>query len=737
MKDRNMLNSTTARFILALSAASMVVPAWASADEAEQKKLDTITVTSQKREAALDDVPLSVAALSGDDLSDKNVTELEGVADLFAGLEINSVTPGENTLAIRGVVDLANGEDTTASVAVYLDETPISAFSSNIPEVGLIDLARVEVLRGPQGTLFGQGASGGAVRIITNKPDATTYSGKFNGTIGTIKDGSTVWTANGVLNIPISKDKLAARVAAGYVKSDGWIDTPELGQEDTNDLENLNVRAALRYTPTPSTTFDLSYTHQELDVAGSNEATSPGVFEPSAQDLSPFPSALPLTRLRASNSDYDVINGTLNWDLGGASLVSATSYYDQSSTSMEDVTPQVPLFFGVPAGTIYRPYDTTVKVFSQEVRLASNGDSLFDWTVGAFYKKNERTAQSGFDITLDDIFGPGIPLQDFGITDQTSKIDSYAVFGEGEYELSEKLALTVGMRYYWEDRTATIQNLTDSPFIFGLAVDPSPVKLEPGDDNAFTSNFILSYDVSDDTLLFVRASQGFKPGGYNYAASVVPIPATYKRETLWSYEAGTRTTLTDWWKSNLFIYYTDWTDLQLFDVTSDGLFGFRGNVGKARASGVEFENVLTPFDGLTATVNIAYNDTEFTEGSADGSIAKGNTVPFTPKFTLGASFEYRHPLANGKDALFQLDYAYRGKTYSDPANTPADRNDVYNQVGLNAGIENDKSGVYFFVDNLFNEDDTTRIFTPIDGTPLTYTTYVRPRTIGIRLKTGF
>lgn len=727
-----LFNRTTLASFL-LTAATCPAMTWAQ-DQAENEYdeliIEEVIVTAQKREQAAQDIPISLFAVTGDTLEQAGINSLEGIRDIAAGLEIVSVNPGAVQIAMRGVTNLSGGIESTAAVGYYLDETPVSAFATAMPEFAMWDANRVEVLRGPQGTLFGEGSMGGTIRVITNKPDSSDFYGRVQAEVSTIDGGDTGYAGRGVVNIPLAEDTLALRLTLSHIDQGGWVDVPDLDEEDTNNIQSTDIRAALRWTPSDKLTVDLSYMYQDLELDNTFGQTSPGVLDP--QDQLSY--AGPVGQLSTEASDYDLINLTIDYDLGFASLVSATSSFNQDRSWLDDLTPQMPLFFGIP-GTSDSTGSTTVDVFTQEFRLVSIGDERLDWTTGVFFKTNDREAVQTFFFDL-----PAWGLVDQAASLQESSADSWAVFADIDFEFTDRWSGQLGGRYYSDDRELTTTDLEDS-LIFGTVA--GTVTSGSGSDSHFSPKVALTW-TGDDTLFYAKVANGFRSGGTNPNHSFKPdqIPDIFGPEELWSYELGLKNTLAGGQvQLNAYVYFNDWTDLQLGFVTDDGLFGYTENAGSAESKGGELEFLWLPTDRLTWAVNLSYTNAKITEDvyNAFGELiaAKGNKIPFVPEWSLGTTLDYIWPVSDKLEGVVHLGYAFRDANYSEPSNDEARENDKYNQVRLRGGIQGERWGLYAFVTNLLNEDDTTYKLRPVAATPLTYTTYVRPRTIGVEATWDF
>lgn len=701
-------------------------------DEGDTPVIDEILVTAQKRQQVAQDVTTSLFAVTGDSLRSAGIDSLDGIRDLAAGVEIVSSSPGLVQIAIRGVTNLGPGAfEATSAIGYYLDETPLSgALSTQMPEVSLWDTDRVEILRGPQGTLFGEGSMGGTIRVITNKPDPQAFYSRVSGEFASVRGGDTGATVRGLVNIPVVADELAVRANYSRTSGLGWIDVPDLDLTDTNDTGQTDVRLALGWMPTDRLNVDLSYVYQNLDLGNISGSTSPGVIDPRAQ----APGAGPIVALDPEDNEYGVYNATVRYDWSSVTLESITSYFDNDHKAILDLSPLAPFFFDGETGDIRSNVNSSVQVFAQELRLVSKGDNWFDWIAGAYLKSNDRI----YGEALINIV-PGFGIDDLAHIVNETNIDSVAVFGEADYALSDRWSVQFGGRYYRDDRKKSTLSLATSA-LFGTV--EGDLDLLDGSDSDFAPRLALTW-TGENRLVYFSASKGFRSGGDNDFVALYPnqIKPTFGPEEVRTYEIGVKSVLARGRvQLNAYAYHNDWTDLQVELRTDDDLFFFVDNVGAAEAMGAELEILARPSAELTISVNLSYIDAELTtnllDTFGDPILVEGNQLPFTPDFTLSTSFDYVYPLNNGLSGLFHARYAHRSANFSDAENSPLEKNDKYDQVSLRAGVEGETWGVYAFVENLFDRNDSTVKFDLVQ-TPITYITYVRPRTYGVELRWDF
>lgn len=738
-------NSAAAWLAGAAAIALSATSAAAQEDPAsESKSADEIVVTANKREQVAQDVPLAVTAVGEESIERSGYTSLTEVTNRVAGVSlIVPDSPAESKASIRGVTTLQGALDSNAAIGLYLDEVPLSTFSTNMPLTSLVDVERVEVLRGPQGALFGEGSMGGTIRVISNAPDARGFGGSVLARGALTDTGAPSYDLTGVLNSPLG-DGLSIRGAAQLLHRGGWIDIPGLGVEDGNSHDELDVRLRLRWQPSSALTVDLLYLYQDLTVDGWSQATSPGAYDPKAL----APAALNPWRVPRSWSKRHLGNATISWDIGPATLVSASSLVDERSGLSSDPSPVLPLIAGGGTGKALWEDRWSPKFFTQEVRLVSNGDMLVDWTVGVYYRNVRRSAFQDYSIT--ELSGSflnlllGIPvINDPARAQMNFQSRSYAAFGQIDWQLTDSLSATVGARYFVDEKSNVQEELTNS-FLLGLVA--GRVKQAEDIDRAFSPNASLNLELSEQARVFVRAAKGFRPGGSNTTNTLDPdIPPGYGPETLWSYEIGLKTEPATGVVLNAYLFNNEWTDLQL-SFQQPSLPGvnipYVANAGHARARGAELEIHTRATSRLSLLGTLSFTDAKLTEDVRDltGAIRAraGNPIPYSPRWQVGAAVDYIVPLG-GVDGFFHVDYKYASSHQSDGSNNPAQLNGAKHDLGLRIGVETDSWRLALFGQNMLNRDNEFAVFyvNQNDAPILRYTSYSRPRTIGAEFSLKF
>jgi iron complex outermembrane receptor protein len=709
MHYRAILMAASALATLAFSAGVV------AAQDEQTATLDEIVVTAQKREQRLQDVPMSITAVTGEDLQRRGATGLMDLQYSVPGLSAIEYGPGQERVQIRGVSNSLG----LPTVGRYLDEMPINTDLQGLAlDLRFLDMARVEVLRGPQGTLYGEGSMGGTIRYITANPDLSAFGAEVEAQVGQVTDGGTSGRASAVLNLPLVKDRVGLRLVAGYEKQAGWVDNVVTGQDDVNDAEIRTVRAKLLAKLGDNVEASLLYMHQENDQAAQNFGIDRQTF-----------SALP----EYNNHRYDLVNGVVRWDLGFATLVNSFGWIDQEAETQSDIssyyvpalTAPPPFGLGLPVGFITTVglaggYDT--RVLTDELRLASKPGEAIDWTVGLYARdyKNDTTAAAPV--------GPGsIPFDLISGLQRTSS-KSWSAFGEVGWHATDKLTISAGLRWFSDKRTfdSAITN-------FGLAsVDR--------DADTFTSlnpRFNVAYIASPTSMVYFNAAKGFRSGGFNAASSGggFPIPLTYDPETLWTYEVGTKQ---QWFDRRLSfegaVYYNNWKDVQSSLFAPGSTLGVVLNGGEVQGWGLDLSLVGRPIAGLTLSGTYGFNNMEYKSATLDKQV--GDPVDYAVRETWSASIDWRRTLFGDTKGFARLDYQHAGEaqiTFRNFGNLliHIPERDLFNaRIGLDFG----RFEASIFADNLTDED------APLIPGPfgvIAQDIEPRPRTVGVNVKARF
>ncbi len=724
-------------------------PAFA-ADEASRSAVTTVeevVVTAQKREQTLIDIPQSISVVSGETLETQQATNFSDYLKLVPGLQLVQATPGQGRLVLRGV----NAGGVASTVAVYMDETPFGSSSALVNggvlagDFDTFDVSRIEVLRGPQGTLYGASSLGGLLKFVTNAPDTSGYSAKGQVALEDTKGGDLSYRTTAVVNIPLSQT-VAVRASGFYRKDGGFIDSIGTGgsdvESDINDGKVYGGRASLLFKP--SDAFDLRLTAMAQDI----KADASGEVESDPDTLKTLYGRPTLSQFVPSFSDikYRVYNGVLNYDFGAATLTSSTSYSSLKQSKRDDATflsPLIELVFGEP-NELYLGQDTNNEKWTQEVRLASNPGSAFDWLVGGYF-----TDEKGL------IYQEYVAVQPGTLTELTtlpllaelnlySRYKEYAGFANATFHLGERFDVDVGGRYSHNKQSATQEAA-------GVLAGGTPVASDlRSSDNVFTYSLAPKFKLDEHRSLYARLANGYRPGGPNVIPPSAPAgtPASFAPDTVTSYEAGYKGESADHrFSLDVSAYHIDWKGIQLLTVVNN--FGINANGADAKSNGVEFNATARLTSGLTLSANGAYTDAKLSGDTGDlvGG-KKGDQLPFTPKVSLGLNGDYSWTI-DGKEAYVGASLRVMGKQTAaydadfQAANGRQRKVASYEVVDLRAGISFGQVELEAYVKNLTDSDGKTSTSAvtssglPIYPDGAIGTGVIRPRTIGVSLTAGF
>ncbi len=407
-----------------------------AADEGDGANLEEVVVTAQKREERLIEVPMAITLMSGETLKQRGIENIQDLSFAVPGLTMREDGPGSYTIYMRG---LSNSYGSGALVSVYMDEIPLSLTGYDQMDVRPMDMERIEVLKGPQGTLYGQGAVAGTIRYITNSPKLNTFEGSLEASGFDVSHGEAGVSTTAVVNLPIVQDRLALRLAAQLEKGGGWIDQPEASIKDGNGQDNIDFRAKLLWMLTDAFKAEATFIHHSSDIQlglgyEEKDRTNQVAIDPSEV-------------LIPKHFEYDITNLNLTYDLGFASLISASTYIDhRHEYPFSYFGGPLTVYGGTLEGTSARYQD--LSQFSQELRLASSGDGRLGWTAGAFY----RDLDTKFDVYYKDLYF-GTVYPGLYIDDTTSK--SISLFADASYKLTDQWKLGLGARWFDDKKTET------------------------------------------------------------------------------------------------------------------------------------------------------------------------------------------------------------------------------------------------------------------------------------------
>ena len=730
-----------------------------SSSDAVNNDGELIVVTAQKRTQTLIEVPQSISVVSGATLEEQNASSFQDYLKLVPGLQLNQSTPGQGRIILRGV----NSGGVASTVGIYMDETPFGSSSGLVNGAVLagdfdtFDLDRIEVLRGPQGTIYGASSLSGVLKFITKQPSTTALTVRGRVGIETTSGGEMGYQGNLVVNVPLS-ETLAFRATGSYRKYGGFVDSigvsaPDLfgvvqttdEDKNINDTKSFGGRASLLFEPGEKVSVRLTALAQNIEADASTVIAS----DPDT-----------LKRMYGKNSQsqfvpefsdvkYRVYNATATVDLGFADLTSSTSYSTQKQDYRADLTFPLSTLVGTIIGQsneFFQAQSTDSKKFTQEVRLSSQSDRL-DWLAGVYYTNEDGLIRQDFVAvhpgTLDEI--TGIPL--LGLAQVDSEYKEIAGFADVTIHFTDRFDLGLGGRYSRNKQGAS--QVSDGALAGGFNELPTT----KSDENVFTFSVAPRFEVNDNASIYARVAKGFRPGGPNVVPPGAPPEVrSYDSDSLISYEAGVKAQTDDGrFTIDAALFHIDWKDIQLIATVSD--FNINTNGSRAKINGAEFTATARPVRGLALSLNAAYTNARLTEDlpPIQGVVSgfDGDQLPFTPKFSAGLNGDYSWSLGGTIEATVGASLRHVSSQTASydadfvDANGEQRRIDGYQVIDLRAGLDFGRFAVDAYVRNLGNSrgrtsTEGTTVFGPFPVNPDggMNTGVIRPRTIGISLTAG-
>ncbi|MDR3511378.1 MAG: TonB-dependent receptor [Caulobacteraceae bacterium] len=758
MSSKRVAYLSAAIAVLAYAAqaqAQVQAQAPASADGANT--VGEIIVTATKRAELLRKVPASIAVVSAADLESKKIETIDDLARAVPNVSVSdSGGPGLGNVEIRGVSSQAGA----ATTALYIDDVPINIlnlYTAGATEPHFFDMNRVEILRGPQGTLYGSSSMGGAIRFISNQPVFNQWGADVHAELsGTQGAGEPNGEASVVLNAPLVKDRVALRLGADYRQDGGWIDRVPPGggsaiANDVNRNRTLVLRATLKAEVNDRLTITPAVFAQRYTATGSS------LFNP----------ALPRyqTDLRVpetSKDEFVAPSLTIRYDLGRADLTSITSYFARRYDRLVDGTLYDSAYIGSILDGLYghggdaigalaapSQFNTRDHRVTQEIRLASKDEGRLTWIAGLYYTHDSEQL-----IDVEYIPGFNATFQaTYGTTPQNSLLASafpndlvffarsvfdtneYAAFGEVAYRFTSRLKATVGLRYDLADETLDFS--TD-----GYLAGGPQKSVTASHSHSATPNFTLTYDVSPDVTAYSKIGQGYRLGGANRpvpatlcsadlgAQGLTAAPETYAPDDLWSYEAGIKGRTPD--RAITFdaaVYDIEWSRLQEDVLLYDCGFDYKTNVGNARIDGAEVSANIRLGPNLRLDLGGNYTSAVVTTDEPALGVSRGDHVIGVPEYSVSSALEYSRPVDDRFEGYARADFQLVGPsqgaiTHSDPDfHRPA-----YQVLGASIGLKDARMDVSLFATNLLDE---AKIIQRPNVALITFGLRVPPRTIGV------
>ena len=732
-----MTNSTASARCRALSAAAGLLGFAAAGTATAQTStnvsvLEEVVVTAQKFEQKLSETPLSVTAISARNLEVLGATQFRDFANTVPSLTFTTSGVGSTQVNLRGIT---TGNNISPTVGIYVDEVPYGSstpFASGAQlalDVGLFDVSRIEILRGPQGTLYGASTMGGLLKYVSVVPEVSAFGATARAGIVSTSGGGVGYDAAAAINAPLADDKAALRVSGFYTRDGGFIDNLANGRDDVNESSVYGGRADLFAKPTDKLTLRLAAFAQDIDRDGTASAD----FGLASGE--PIDGDLDQRRLRAEpfEQEFRLVSGTLGYDFENAALTSISSYQTVRSHAITDVS----AFFvpalagaGIVLGSIEVEKENETDKFTQEVRLAATG-TLLDWSIGAFYTDEDSDQFQTLNSSTPD--GAVFPVNLLTVQ-LPSSYEEYAGFGTLTWHATSKLDFTGGLRYAHNSQTQ--EQIGSGPLIFSV-----PERSDT--DSILTYLATIRYRASDNLMSYLRYATGYRPGGPNVVLNDLsgqPLASpVFASDELRSYEGGIKASTADGrFGVDAAVYFIKWDDLQI-NAVRNGL-GVVDNAAAAESKGAELTLTLVPTPQLTLVGAFAYIDAELSEDAPDLGGVEGDRLPDTPEFTGALSADYGFELA-GREAFLGTTVRHvtdRVSSYDASAGSPQYDLPEYTTVDLRTGLQLGSARLQFYVRNVFDERgqlSATTAFSALGG-PVAVS-LVQPRTIGLNVITQF
>lgn len=731
-------------------------------------QLEEVIVTASKRTESLQDVSMSISAITGDSIARMGAADFTDIATSVPSLSIRSAGPGRTKLNIRGI-SAATGVAPT--VSFYIDEMPVSTISSGsstsfaqtIVDPKLYDLKQVEVLRGPQGTLYGSSSMGGTVRLITGQPLIGETEGSINTDLSYTEKGDINYTLNGMYNLDVS-DSGALRVVGSYTDRSGFIDrvdraTGDTFDEEVNSEQSTAIRIAYRHE------FEDSYIQPFVFYQENKMDGKPSFDGPSGrlEQVREFDAAEPF------DDEFLMLNLTYGKDFESMSLVASLSNLDREVDNTEDLTDQTFAAVGNGPSAVYADELVELDDTTFEARLASASDSALQWMGGIFYK--DATAESGYRMQRG--FDPALSMFGLANTQDKKTYEEQAIFGELSYDIGERFTVTIGARYLDYDYT---QYKEDWGFVYDAANggtdrdQASILDLAVSDDDVH-GKLTGTFHIDDSSQVYATFSNGSRPGGGNRAVprstnpaevtafacdqdlnnlGISGSPDSYAGDEVVNTELGWKTMIGGNIRLNGAVYLMKWDDIQQVVSTSGACgFNFTTNIGEAESKGLELELAAALTDTLGLNIALGYTDAEFKDDVAEAGIESGDKLADVPEWTYNVSLDWGMPMDNGElYAIASYSYVDEQLELAGDASDDLSANGIisgnvkpdYEIIDLRVGYtSNDNWEAVLYVDNVTDEE---AIYTYSDVLAFNIPAYDRtvrnrPRTYGISLNYSF
>jgi iron complex outermembrane receptor protein len=690
-------------------------------------KVQDIVVTAGKREQLLSSVGGGISAITSEQIDIRGANSLADYMALVPGVNLQSLgSPGFGWVEIRGISPQSVG----ATVATYIDDIPFGGSSAlsrggeYTPDLDPSDLQRVEVLKGPQGTLYGASSLGGVIKYVTKEPSLTKTEINATEDMNFLPNGEAGGKVRASVSTPLVDDKLSIRVSGYYRRDPGFINVLGLGGSDENHSREYGFRGTILYKPTDHLTVNLNAMLQRSDADGfDNVDLDPATFKPlfgkyKIERYTP----------EGFKVKTDLYSAEVKWDTNLGSLISASSYSYLKPQEVTDITSYYSSYYSfispqAPAAAVGTHSD---KQETEELRFTSKRFGPLEFIAGGFYQHEKLFDNENYtSFTPGGQIDPNVPL--LGVGRRTGTLSEYAGFVNATVYLTSRLDVTGGYRHSEIDQT---RSLYSTGVLYGATTTSSQTFSE--NSNTYLAG--LRWRMTDDVMLYGRAASGYRPGG---GRSVPPgAPAnfglTFSPDSIWSYEAGVKArTLNGRLTIDADAFWIAWSNIQTLVYV--GRYNTDGNGGKARSRGAEVQLAYVPVRGLTLGGNAAYTDAQFTQDSVATGIIAGTPIYFVPKWTGTLTADYSWTVNERVKADIGGDYEYRS-SQKDISHITLPGYALFN---LHAGVQLAHYSVNLYVKNLTNKYAIIGDQGYVADSPPYTVTINTPRTIGISFSQKF
>lgn len=747
--------STMALASVLLASTAITNSAIAQEQSDEEIALETIVVTAERRESTLQDTPIAISAIGGDQLRNSAIFDTETIAASIPGLIVQRDVVGKAVIRGIGNENFTVGGD--PGVAIYSDGSYVAR--SNAAIFDFFDVERVEVLRGPQATLYGRNAIGGVINLVSKAPTEE-FEGYVNATYGNFDAIRLEGAVSGAV-----ADNVRVRLAGLYSKRDGFTENIQPGVEsrgldELDDKDLFAIRGRIDVDLSDNLTLELigdiyrddsnppPFFYPEGSPFVGPDSVLPSDIRTVSQGLeTEVPGITDIPGVEDPELEQSSITGRLTWETDAATIVATSSYRDTGFEWVNDGDGFSDFL------VVYFQRDAS-ESFTQDIQITSNNDGPFQWIVGGTYFTEDSDGL--YAIPLGPAFGATTIVYQ-----GTNETDAYGVFVEGKYTFGD-LAFTAGIRYSDETKDATLNFGQSAPF--GAAVPFDQIGTVPGglliptvpprfENDAITPRFVLDYNLNETTLLYASATRGFKSGGF----SLLDFPInSFEPEFVWAFEVGSKSRLFDnRLELNTAAFYYDYTDQQLSQVTN--LATQTTNAGSSTIWGFEMEFRALVTANFQIDGNFAYLDTEFdlfctldsrdtsrpidTQNCPNTPNLAGNRLPRSPDITANLAASYFHDFGNGTEGVLRAEWQYTGDQFFSVFNRDNIAQDGYSVLNVSGGVTFDEGrwGIRAWARNLTNTDYFTNLFESgvITGFALPQGFVAPPRTYGLTVSTNF